>query len=553
MIFSIRRKTTCSCKDCGEEAIIFCPSCDKYYCKGCESFHKKAFSEHASFGLEDIKSEGLIEIFTKKCEIHTEHPLYYLCLTHNTTCCSVCSHKGNKHDGCKLVPLDGIDKKELLDKIKAKCKTFEKETTNVRYQIDNRQSGFEKFDDEIEKISLKIHEKCEELKKIIEEKERKMLEELDEIKSKYSHEDIYTNLITKLDEAETVLSQWSKAEDSLATNEICYSANMLCKLENTIKSFGDALKEFHKSLDDVVQVCYTGSDDYEAITKCVGDTIVKRATPPELRVTNVTQGKITIEIKPCTSIDTSALTKELNYQVEMKGTKDADFKEVYTGKAGIHTLGNLKSKTKYVIRARTRHGKYTTEWGGVVEASTPEWAGWKECPNGMPTEKRYTVGGAEHNIGRKIESGHKYATLIEGSPIPVPEISKRAIRLTKTKNNGSCLCLGVAPLDIDQNREENFIKCGWYVSCWELELWSGPPQNNYKKPYGPRKEKGRYVKEGDTVQLSLDTTSRKEGVLSYTFGGMNLGPAYRDIPLDKPLGFAALLYWKDDCVEINII
>lgn len=33
--------------------------------------------------------------------------------------------------------------------------------------------------------------------------------------------------------------------------------------------------------------------------------------------------------------------------------------------------------------------------------------------------------------------------------------------------------------------------------------------------------------------------------------GVNHGPAYNNISIDKPLGFAALLYWKDGCIEIN--
>lgn len=236
----------------------------------------RAFSEHAAFDLEDVKGEGLKEVFTKKCEIHTEHPLYYRCLTHNTTCCSVCSHKGKEHDGCNLVPLEEMDKRETLEKVRTKCETFKKETYGVRAQFDSEANRVGRFDIEINNLMDTIREKCEKIRRIIDIKEQEILKELEGIKTKYSHNDMLSDLDTKLNEAETVLSQWDRIEASLSNNEICYTANMLCKIENTIKSFNDFMEDFHKRQDEVVQVCITGGDDFKPIEKCMGEIVVKK-------------------------------------------------------------------------------------------------------------------------------------------------------------------------------------------------------------------------------------------------------------------------------------
>ena len=116
-------------------------------------------------------------------------------------------------------------------------------------------------------------------------------------------------------------------------------------------------------------------------------------------------------------------------------------------------------------------------------------------------------------------------------------------------NNGSCINIGVAPSDIDQSEKESYVKCGWYLWCYESTLWSGSPHSHWRKEYGPRKEKEEYVYEGDSVGVVMDTT---KGELSFAVGGLSLGVAYKGIPLDKPLVPCVILDCPGDSVELII-
>ena len=91
--------------------------------------------------------------------------------------------------------------------------------------------------------------------------------------------------------------------------------------------------------------------------------------------------------------------------------------------------------------------------------------------------------------------------------------------------------VGVAPSDVNQN--EKNIRNGWFLDCFYSRLRSGPPHNYDGKEYGPRKERnGEYVHTGDSVGVVMDTA---KGELSFVLDRVNLGVAYKGIPLDKPL------------------
>ena len=108
--------------------------------------------------------------------------------------------------------------------------------------------------------------------------------------------------------------------------------------------------------------------------------------------------------------------------------------------------------------------------------------------------------------------------------------------------------IGVAPFGIDQNTC-NYNKFGWYVRFYSSTLRSGPPHNYKEKAYGPRKEEGEYVHEGDSIGVLMDTA---KGELSFALDGASLGVAYEGIPLDKPLVPCVILYNKGDSVELVI-
>ena len=116
-------------------------------------------------------------------------------------------------------------------------------------------------------------------------------------------------------------------------------------------------------------------------------------------------------------------------------------------------------------------------------------------------------------------------------------------------NDGISTYIGVAPSDIDQNECFSYEKCGWYFSCYESALCSGPPHGYVGKMYGPRKKDGEYVHTGDSVGVVMDTA---KGELSFAVDGVNLGVAFDGIPLDKPLVPCVFLICEGNSVELII-
>ena len=164
---------------------------------------------------------------------------------------------------------------------------------------------------------------------------------------------------------------------------------------------------------------------------------------------------------------------------------------------------------------------------------------------------KYSVDEKNPRVTTKI-NGNGWCTIIGNTPLPQNKVTSWSIKILESKgNNVYGICIGVAS-DINQNEEKNnYNKCGWYFSCWDSTLWSGPP-HSYSYPgkeYGPRKGDGKYVHRGDSVGVMVDSAN---GELSFVVNGMNLGVAYKGIPLDKPLVPCVLLYYEGDSVELII-
>ena len=172
---------------------------------------------------------------------------------------------------------------------------------------------------------------------------------------------------------------------------------------------------------------------------------------------------------------------------------------------------------------------------------------WKECPSDINEEMKYSVSEENPRIASNVGDG--YCTIIGNAHLPLNTVTSWNIKVLKScNNNGAGIIIGVAPSDIDQNKNDSYNKYGWYFDCWNSSLRSGPPQNCKGKQYGSKRRNGQYVHTGDSVGIVMDTT---KGELSFTLGGVNLGVAYEEIPLDKPL-VSCVLLWYEDSVELVI-
>ena len=146
------------------------------------------------------------------------------------------------------------------------------------------------------------------------------------------------------------------------------------------------------------------------------------------------------------------------------------------------------------MRVRAVLNGNESEWSGEVEFMAPEFAGcciWKDCPKYADEERRYSVDEKNPRIATKIDNNLECCTIIGNTPLPLNKATSWNIKTLKSNNNGYGIYVGVAPSDINQNEDYNHKKCGWYFSCYDSTLCSGPPHDyGYKwKEYGPRKRK----------------------------------------------------------------
>ena len=118
------------------------------------------------------------------------------------------------------------------------------------------------------------------------------------------------------------------------------------------------------------------------------------------------------------------------------------------------------------------------------------------------------------------------------------EEHKWKIKILKSQNKN--FMVGVAPIDFDIN-SSSWNTCGWYYNCYNSCLYSGPPFN-----YGGNNTNLSKVNEEIIVVMNM-----KKRTLKFIINNEDKGDCYIDIPIDKPLFPAVLLYYQNDSIEIS--
>ena len=220
-----------------------------------------------------------------------------------------------------------------------------------------------------------------------------------------------------------------------------------------------------------------------------------------------------------------------------------------------NTFTKIGFLTEYTFRVRAVRENGIGKWSDPVKFKTgsiPHFSGcaWKVRPVYVHEKGKYSVDEKNPKIATNVAVNNESCTIIGNAPLPFDKVTSWSIKVLKSnKNDGDRIYIGVAPPDIDQNEDWNYDKCGWYFDCYDSTLHSGPPHGYRWKEYGPRKEKsGQYMHTGDSVGVVMDTTN---GELSFVLNGMNLGVAYKGIPLDKPLVPCVILGQGLDSVELD--
>ena len=164
---------------------------------------------------------------------------------------------------------------------------------------------------------------------------------------------------------------------------------------------------------------------------------------------------------------------------------------------------------------------------------------FKKCPMNIKEKRKYEISGENEIILTKTGNNSWAGTICENELEKGKEY-KWKIKLLNVTNKD--IMIGVAPIDFDINSSS--YNCGWYLDCNEFYsnpvLYSGPPHN-----YSQRATNLPKVKNEVIVIMNMNKRT-----LKFIIDNEDKGESFTDIPVDKPLFPAVLLYNKNDSVEI---
>ena len=161
---------------------------------------------------------------------------------------------------------------------------------------------------------------------------------------------------------------------------------------------------------------------------------------------------------------------------------------------------------------------------------------FKKSPLNFNISKEYDVSGVDNNI--LVKTGPTSLKTYIGEYELEKEIeNKWKIEILNSKFNH--IMVGVTTIDCDLNAFP-LKKCGWYISCYTSNLYSGPPHNYYMKESNLKR-----IEDEITIIMNMSN-----GTLKFIIDDEDEGESYTNIPLDKPLVPVVILYDSNDKVKI---
>ena len=163
---------------------------------------------------------------------------------------------------------------------------------------------------------------------------------------------------------------------------------------------------------------------------------------------------------------------------------------------------------------------------------------FKKCPTNIDENRKYVLSGYKNNIITKTGYNGWMGTICEKELDKSIEEHKWKIKILKSQNKS--IMVGVAPIDFDiLSSTQN--TCGWYLSCDNSKLYSGPP---FK--YDCVKTNLSKVKDEVVIVMNM-----KKRTLKFILNNEDKGDSYNNIPIDKSIFPAICLVHKDDSIEIT--
>ena len=241
----------CSIKKHSEiDAINFCQECKIYLCNKCKNYHSELFENHHLYDID----QNIKNIFTGFCEEenHNQFELKYFCKTHNKLCCMACickfKEEGNgQHKDCDTCIIKNI-KEEKKNNLNKNIIILEELFNKLEESIKKIKLIYEKINENKEELKLKIQKIFTQIRNALNEREDKLLNEIDEYYDNiYFKEDIIKkseklpNKIKKsIEEGKIIDKEWNKNNlSSLIYGCINIENNIkeINKINNNIKKY----------------------------------------------------------------------------------------------------------------------------------------------------------------------------------------------------------------------------------------------------------------------------------------------------------------------------
>jgi len=174
------QKKKCSLNKHSEiDAIIYCQKCKEYFCNKCQNHHNEIFENHQIISLNNSN-----DIFIDKCKENNHiNKLEFFCKNHNILCCCACITKikeegYGQHSDCDVCHIKYIID-EKRNKLKENINQLEELSNQIEKSINEIKNIYEDINKNKEELKLKIQNIFTKIRTVLNEKEDKLLLDID--------------------------------------------------------------------------------------------------------------------------------------------------------------------------------------------------------------------------------------------------------------------------------------------------------------------------------------------------------------------------------------
>ena len=493
-----KKSKKCSAKGHQEiKAISFCQECRVYMCGKCQKNHLKLYNHPQLNISENINGD----IFTGICsEDNHNYNLEYFCKTHNKLCCLACiakiSQKGNgQHKDCDICTIEDI-KEEKKKKFKENIINLEKLFETINQFMDELNNNCEKINKKKEELKINIQKIFNNIRNEINNREEEILLKID---NKYNNLFVKEDILRKYEAFPYKIKKFieeCKSMDKDWKNEKLNSIiNLSINIENSIKNFLEMNENFKKfNSKKIYQVDY-GFPKYNI------NILIKSIK---------TFGDIyyNYEFSKC------PLDTDENQQYILSGEMENIITKSGKDSKWIRILSKniLENSKEYAWKIKILNTKSNNIMVGISQIET-----------------EFEIYNNNYNINI-MESYPQEASFLMDINQPVSPLESDIFLEPKT-------LMGY----LNNIRYGKTIKnLGWYFSCSNSKLYSDLPQN-----YRNKESNLKQFKNEIKIIMNIEKQT-----LKFIIDDEDKGESFKDIPIDKPLVPAILLYDENDSVEI---